>query len=117
MTTRSAVTALVALLVVTGGCAARPASPRQTAAAKGYELIDPPAAPDKHYPGGVHVLSDAPIGEWQRVAAFSSLETCESSRVARIDDSIDLVKREVGDKAKFQLPVRRAVHARCVLAR
>jgi len=33
--------------------------------------------------------------------------------VCPIDDALS----DVGDQAKFQLPVRRAVNARCVLAR
>ena len=77
----------------------------------------PPDVPDERYPGGVHVLPDAPASSWHRVALFASHEECETSRIARIDDSIDEARQKVGDKAKLALPVRRAVNARCVTAR
>jgi hypothetical protein len=114
---RHLIGAVVVLLVAGGGCAARSTPREPVVAARGYELICPPDVPDTRYPGGVHVVGDAPTSKWRHVALFVTLEECESSRITRIDDSIDEARRRVGDKAKFELPVRRAVNARCVAAR
>ena len=108
---------LLTVLILSGGCAARAVERVQSAASPGYQLILPPAVADKGYPGGFHVQSDAPVASWHQVAAFATRDACESSRIARIDDSIDKARIEVGDRAKYQLPVRRAVRARCVVAR
>jgi hypothetical protein len=113
---RHALGALALLLAVGSGCAARSTSQPPAGTAR-YELIVPPDVPDARYPGGVHVLGDAPHTKWQHVALFVTFEECERSRVTRIDDSIDEARRKVGDDAKFELPVRRAVNARCVAAR
>lgn len=108
---------LVVVLIISGGCAARSAERGQGAASQAYQLIIPPDVPDERYPGGAHLQSNAPLGTWHQVAAFATFEECESSRINRIDDSIDKARIEVGDRAKYQLPVRRAVNARCVSPR
>jgi hypothetical protein len=107
---------MVLVLFVSGGCAARSVkpAPAPAVASVGYRLVRPPDVPDTRYPGGFHVQGDAPLDHWQQVAAFPTREACETSRIDRIDDSIDKARAEFGAKAKFQLPVRRAVHARCV---
>lgn len=110
-------TLLLVVLVAGGGCAARRAPQPQAVASTGFELIHPPDSPDTHYPGGVRVRWDAPLDAWHRDAVFATQEECESSRIARIDDTIDKARAEVGDQAKFQLPVRQAVNARCVTVR
>jgi hypothetical protein len=48
------------------------------------------------------------------VAVYTSRQACDSARIARIDTSIDEARAEVGERAKYQMPVRRAVNARCV---
>jgi hypothetical protein len=108
---------LLALAAVSVGCAGHAAHQKATVTSSNYELVQPPDVKDDRYPGGVHVRSDAPLDTWQRVAAFPTREDCESSRIARIDDTIDKARAEVGDRAKFQLPVRQAVNARCVIVR
>lgn len=115
--TRHVVGTLIVVLLACGGCAARAAERQQGAASHGYQLLRPPDVPDQRYPGGVHVQSDAALASWHQVAVFATLEACESSRIDRVDDSIDKARAEVGTQAKYQLSVRRAVHARCVLAR
>jgi len=114
--TRHVVGALIVFSFVGGGCVARSVERRQVAAAQGYRLVHPPDAADDHYPGGVRIRSEAPLTSWHQDARFATFEECESSRINRIDDSIDKARIEVGDQAKYQLPVRRAVHARCVIA-
>jgi hypothetical protein len=111
--TRHVVGTLIVVLCLVG-CAVRPAEHAPRVASAGYQLIHPPAARDDHYPGGFHVQAHAPVATWQRVAVFPTREECESSRIARIDDSIDAARVTAGDKAKYQLPVRQAVNARCV---
>jgi hypothetical protein len=123
---RHVVGTLIVVLIIGGGCAARSgeqpqAAARsgarpQVAASQGYQLIHPPDVADTRYPGGFHIRSHAPLASWHQVAVFATLEECESSRVTRIDDAIDKARIEVGDQAKYQLPVRRAVNARCVSA-
>ncbi len=112
--TRHLVGTLVAVVIIGGGCAAQSAERGESATSHGHRLMYPPDVPDAHYPGGVHLQSDAPLTSWHQVAVFATREACESSRTARIDDSIDEARAEVGDQAKYQLPVRRAVNARCV---
>jgi hypothetical protein len=112
---RHPVGTLVLLMIASAGCAARAAAPHaHVTEAQSYQLLVPPDVPDTRYPGGVRVLTDRPYAYWHNVAVFPSLEECESTRIHHIDDSIDHARAEVGDQAKFQLPVRRAVHARCV---
>ncbi len=113
--TRYAFGTLILIALVGGGCAMRSVKPAPPpGASAGYRLVLPPHVADTHYPGGFHVQAEAPLDRWQQVAAFPTREACETSRIGRIDDSIDQAREEFGAQAKFQLPVRRAVNARCV---
>ena len=115
--TRYVLAALVLVSIGSGGCAARSGERNAVVAAPpGYRLIRPPDVPDTHYPGGFHVQAGAPLEQWQQVASFGTREECETSRIDRIDGSIDQAHEEFGAQAKLQLPVRRAVQARCVAA-
>lgn len=104
---------LVVVMIASAGCAAHSATP-QVLEARGFQLLLPPDVPDTRYPGGFRIRTDTPYASWHPVAAFTTLEECESTRIHQIDESIDQARAEVGDQAKFQLPVRRAVNARCV---
>src|SRR5688572_14237977 len=114
---RHVVGILILVSIIGGGCAPRQPERHDAAVSQGYRLMNPPYVRDEHYPGGVHVRSDAPLKSWSQVAMFATAEECETSRVHRIDDSIDRARLEVGERAKYELPVRRAVHARCVSTR
>jgi hypothetical protein len=114
--TRHGIGTQLVVLLIASGCAAPSAPRRQGATAQGYHLVHPPDVPDERYPGGVHVRSNAPLATWHEVAIFATREKCESSRIERIDESIDAARAQVGDQAKYQLPVRRAVNARCMPA-
>jgi hypothetical protein len=98
------------------GCARREVAPRPAAAPASWLLLTPPEIRDEGFPRGVRLLPDAPIREWQRQAEFDSEEACEGSRRTRTDDAIDRARAAYGDAAKLELPVRRAVNARCVRA-
>jgi hypothetical protein len=113
---RYVVGTLIVALAASGGCAARSAERQPSAVAQSFELLSPPDVPDEHYPGGAHVQTSAPLSKWHRVAMFATLEECETSRTARIDDTIDEARIRAGNQAKNQLPVRHAVNARCVRA-
>jgi hypothetical protein len=113
---RHVVVPLVAVLFICGGCAARSAPRSHATPSQGQRLMHPPDVPDTRYPGGVHIQSDAPLTSWHQVAVFATREECEASRIQRIDESIDKARIEVGERAKYQLSVRRAVNARCVEA-
>ena len=100
------------LSVVSIGCARRPAPVASPPSA--WRLAYPPETPDERFPKGVHLLRDAPIAEWTAVGGYPSQDACETDRLARIDETIDQARADHGDGAKFELPVRRAVSARCV---
>ena len=91
-------------IVAAGGCAARDA----------FRLVHPPAGPDDHLPGGVRLLTKAPLGEWVVDARFASRADCEQAREAATTRAIAEAEARVGDGAKNDLGVRRAVNARCV---
>jgi hypothetical protein len=102
---------LIVGLLVSGACArTRPVA----AVADDWQLAYPPEAADAQYPRGVHLLGSAPLSEWTAHGAYASEEECESERVRLIDDAIDRARVDHGADAKFELPVRRAVNARCV---
>ena len=112
--TRDVASMLVVVLLAAGGCATQSAQRAQETVPAGWQLVHPPDVRDERYPGGFHIRSDAPLEAWTQVAVFKTRDDCESSKITRIDDSIDKAMVEVGDQAKYQLPVRRAVNARCV---
>ena len=115
--TRHVIGVAILVLIAGVGCAARTAERAPKLAAPGYQLIDPPDVPDARYPGGAHVQANAPLSSWHRVAVFADEKACDSARVARIDTSIDEARAQVGERAKYQMPVRRAVNARCIPVR
>ena len=79
-----------------------------------WRLVYPPELPDQHYPKGVHLMGDAPMSTWSAGDAYASRDDCEAARARKIDETIDRARAEHGDAAKFELPVRRAVNARCI---
>jgi hypothetical protein len=111
---RHVVGLLVVVLIAAVGCAPRSARREQGAALQGWQLIHPPEVRDERFPGGYQVQADAPLTTWHQDAVFATRDACESSKITRIDDRIDEARAAVGDQAKNALPVRRAVHARCV---
>lgn len=79
-----------------------------------FHLIHPPAARDDQFPGGYRLLVKAPLGDWQGEAQFPSRAACDQARRAAAESAITRAHALVGDEAKNDLDVRRAVHARCV---
>jgi hypothetical protein len=79
-----------------------------------WRLMEPPEVANPSYPRGVQLLPNTPKAEWHAVGAFASEDACETARRERTDDAIDRARDAVGDEAKFELPVRRAVNAVCV---
>lgn len=98
---RHVVGTLIVALIISGGCSARSVQRGQVVASQSYQLIVPPEMRDEHYPGGLHIRPDAPRSTWHQVAVFATNEECESSRITRIDDSIDKARAEVGEQAKY----------------
>ena len=95
------------LVVALGGCLRpRPA----------WMLLAPPEVRNESYPRGWQLLPGAPMSDWRRVAVFDSEAACEEARQRRTDDAIDRARATVGEDAKYDLDVRRAVNARCVAA-
>jgi hypothetical protein len=80
----------------------------------GWRLIQPPEVEDAGAPRGRRLVSSAPTSQWHEVAALGSEAECLEAKRAEIDRTIDRARAEVGDEAKYELPVRRAVNARCV---
>ena len=73
----------------------------------------PPMVRDDRYPRGFRIQSDAPASLWTSEAVFESREHCDQARRDRIDEEIDKAKLVYDADAKNELPVRRAVNARC----
>ena len=111
----STATLLLVLSLAAPGCTRPHAS--TTAAAADWRLVYPPESPDAQYPKGVHLRRSAPLEEWTPGERYASEDACEIARLQKIDDAIDAARVTRGDDAKFELPVRRAVNARCVAAR
>jgi len=110
----STATLLLALSLAIPGCThSRPSM----MAANDWRLVYPPESPDAHYPKGVHLRRSAPIEEWTPGERYASEDACQTARIHKIDDAIDTARVTHGGDAKFDLPVRRAVNARCVAAR
>ena len=80
----------------------------------GFRLIHPPAVADAAFPGGYRLLVKAPLGDWEVAGRFASREACNRARQAAAEDAVVRARARVGDAAKYDLDVRRAVHARCV---
>jgi hypothetical protein len=100
------VVGVVMVLAVSGCAHVRPAAR--------WRLMHPPEVSDARAPRGAWVLMKAPIEEWHEVAVFDSEEECLAARQQNIDRAVDQAHAELGDDAKLALPLRRAVHARCV---
>jgi hypothetical protein len=105
---RKAVILGAAWLVVTAT-----ACPRKPA----WNLLQPPEVPNPAFPRGYQLLPDAAMTEWHSVGVFESETACEAVRKQHTDDSIDRARELYGAEAKYDLPVRRAVQARCVRTR
>ncbi|HUE29869.1 MAG TPA: hypothetical protein VMR79_03290 [Verrucomicrobiae bacterium] len=101
-------TLLAACLLVSLGACMRP---RPT-----WTLLQPPEVRNEGYPRGFQLLPGAPLSDWRTVAVFDSEAACEEARQRRTDDAIDHARAAVGEDAKNDLDVRRAVNARCVAA-
>jgi hypothetical protein len=77
-------------------------------------LVRPPSEPAADYPGGHRLLTRAPLGDWQVVAHFADRSACEQARQQAMEASIARAHAALGEGAKDDLDVRRAVNARCV---
>jgi hypothetical protein len=95
------------LLVGVPGCVHR--EPRER-----WRLMQPPEESDPQAPKGTRLLPKAPIGEWHQVTEHPSEEACLAAKKQAIDREVKRARAELGDEAKFALPLRRAVSARCV---
>ena len=81
-----------------------------------WTLLQPPEERNESYPRGYQLLPGAPVSDWRQVAVFDSEAACEEARQRRTDEAIDRARTAVGEDAKYDLDVRRAVNARCVAA-
>jgi len=78
-------------------------------------LVQPPEVDDPSMPRGRRLLTDAPLAGWPQRGAFASEEECTEAKRAAINGAIDRARKESGEaNAKYDLDVRRAVHAQCV---
>ena len=104
---RLAIAGGVLVLLAVAACAPTPT----------WRLLQPPELANPAYPRGYQVLKDAAQTEGHSVGAFESETACEAARQQRTDDAIDRARELYGAEAKYDLAVRRAVHARCVAGR
>jgi hypothetical protein len=100
---------VVGLLVgVAVGCPNR--APRER-----WRLMQPPEVNDAEAPKGVRLLPKAPLDEWQQVGLHPSEQECLAAKKHGIEGEVKRARAELGDdNAKFAVPLRRAVNARCV---
>ena len=112
----STATLLVALSLAVP-CCTRSHPSTMTMAAADWRLVYAPESPSAQYPKGIHLRRSAPLDEWTPGERYASEDACETARLQKIDDAIDTARITHGDDVKFELPVRRAVNARCVSAR
>ena len=96
--------AAATLVALAGACATR----------DGFQLMHPPAQPEANFPAGYRLLPKAPIADWSVVARFPDREACEKAKRAAAQDAVEKAQERSGDQAKYDLDLRRAVHARCV---
>jgi hypothetical protein len=78
-----------------------------------WVLLHPPEVRDESYPRGYRLLPAAPLADWHAVEGFADQDACEAARRKNVDQSIDRARAAHGDDAKYELTVRRAVHAVC----
>jgi hypothetical protein len=106
--------AIVLLALCAPGCARRSTVARASAR---WILVEPPQVEDPTAPRGVRILPDARLAEWGEQGSFASEEECVTAKRADINRTIDHARAATGEaEAKYDPAVRRAVHARCVLA-
>lgn len=113
---RETVVGLLAI-VLTAACGCAAHAPWSSAGRGDWQLMQAPEVADARYPRGYRIESSAPLAAWRAVGSFATRDECEQAMRTQIDDSIDRARAAVGDDAKNDLAVRRAVNARCVLAR
>jgi hypothetical protein len=77
-------------------------------------MIRPPEVADAQAPRGYHLVTTAPPSEWLRQARFDTEGECYDARETNAETAITRARAALGDDAKFDLDVRRAVNARCV---
>ncbi len=107
-----ALVAILVLVVLGSATCGRMRTPDPARA--DWRLVYPPEMPDEHYPKGVHLMRSAPLEEWTAGEGYASEDECEAARLRKLDEAIDDARLRHGDGAKLELPVRRAVNARCV---
>lgn len=81
-----------------------------------WALLYPPERADPAAPKGVRLVPRAPLDQWSTQATFSSADACRRRLDADARAAVDRARATAGDDAKYELPLRRAVSARCVPA-
>ncbi len=95
------------LLLVLAGCAGQR-----------WALLYPPERAEPGAPKGVRLLPKAPLDEWSTQATFTSADACRHRLDTDARAAVDRARATAGDvEAKYDLPLRRAVSARCVQTR
>ena len=92
------------LFVAIAACAAQPP----------WRMITPPEVDDAAAPAGVRLLVTAPVDEWSTTGTFDSHVDCEKARLQQAQQVLDEAIARAGNDAKYDVAVRRAVHARCL---
>ena len=106
---------MAVIVLGSAACTVNRRGPRQEQPpTAGWQLLEPPQEANDRYPRGYRVLSDAPLEQWQPQGSYASFEECTKAVREREDRFIDSAHAAVGNDAKNDLAVRRAVHAKCV---
>lgn len=81
-----------------------------------WHLLHPPESLDPDAPGGIRLLPRTPMAEWRIAGTYAGRDECLAARDAAWDENLGRARAAVGDDAKYDVGVRRAVQARCVRA-
>lgn len=100
--------------VVVGGIVAGLAG--ACATRQSWQLLQPPETADAQAPGGVRLHPHAPVEDWRIAGTYANEDACAAARDDAWQRNLDRAHAEAGADAKYDVGVRRAVHARCVPA-
>ena len=82
-----------------------------------WQLVHPPESADPGAPGGRRLEPGAAVATWRPVDDYPNRRACDDARNHAWHVALERAHATRGADAKYDLDVRRAVHARCVSLR
>lgn len=84
---------------------------------RGWQLLHPPERQDADAPGGVRLLPRSGMDAWRVVHVYPTEAACQEAKATALNEQVVRARAAAGDDAKYDLDLRRAVHARCLPTR